>query len=156
MPGKSKSKTNGMLAVQPSADAFKRLEAAGVECGVDPRSMQQLVTRLQGRPLSASGRLKLDDVELLSLIDDRLARAFHNLDDFSLGQSSARDLSVTIGVLTDKRRLLRPESDQPFQRYEDMKKLDELLEVIGKELERRKKLADVTPTPAAAPVASAG
>ena len=106
MAGKSKSKTNGMLAVQPSADDFEELKAVGVRCGIDPRAMQQLVTRLQGRPPSAEGRLKLDDAELLSLIDDKLARAFQNLDDFSLGQSSARDLSVTIGVLTDKRKML--------------------------------------------------
>ena len=135
MAGKKKSKTNGALAVQPSAGAFKRLEAAGIECGVDPRSMQQLVTRLQGRPLSAGGRLKLDDVELISLIDDRLARAFEALDDFALGQSSARDLSVTIGVLTDKRRILRPENDDLDT--EDIKKLDALLEAVNSEMERR-------------------
>ncbi len=71
-----KSKTTDALAAPPSANAFERLKQAGVECGVDPRTMQQLVTRLQGRPLSAGGRLKLYDKELLALIDDRLARAF--------------------------------------------------------------------------------
>ncbi len=155
MAGKSKSKSNGMLAVQPSAGAFKRLEAAGVECGIDPRAMQQLVTRLQGRPLSAGGRLKLDDVELISLIDDRLGRAFQALDDFSLGQSSARDLSVTIGVLTDKRKALKPENDGPYQPYKEMKKLDEVLVELAKEMKRRGLLYEVTP-PATAAAANAG
>ena len=113
---KSRAKRNLVAAAAPSPDAFERLEQAGIECGVDPLAMQQLVTRLQGRPPSAEGRLKLDDVELISLIDDRLARAFQALDDFSLGQSSARDLSVTIGVLTDKRKALKPEAG-PVQTY---------------------------------------
>ncbi len=152
---RARAKANAAVAVVPSPDAFERLKQAGVECGVDPLAMQQLVTRLQGRPPSAEGRLKLDDQELLSLIDDKLARAFQNLDDFSLGQSSARDLSVTIGVLTEKRRLLRPENDTPIQRFKDMRKLDEVLLEMAKEMKRRGLLYEVTP-PAAAPVANAG
>ena len=154
---KSRAKRNRTLTAAPSSDAFARLKRAGVECGIDPRAMEQLVTRLQGRPPSAEGRLKLDDAELLSLIDDKLARAFQNLDDFSLGQSSARDLSVTIGVLVDKRNLLKPEN-VPITRYEDMQKLDEVLEAIAAELKRRGhgKVIDVTPTPDAAPVANGG
>ena len=138
----------------PSPEAFERLLAAGIECGIDPRAMEQLVVRLQGRPPSAEGRLKLDDAELLSLIDDKLARAFQNLDDFSLGQSSARDLSVTIGVLTDKRKALKPE-DGPVQRFRDMKKIDEVLKALHAEAVRRGWLDDKGMT-AAAPVANAG
>ncbi len=153
MAGRSKSKTNGMLAVQPSADAFKRLEAAGIECGVDPRSMRQLVTRLQGRPLSAGGRLKLDDVELISLIDDRLARAFEALDDFSLGQSSARDLSVTIGVLTDKRKALQPE-DGPIRTYKDHQTIAETLKALHAEAVRNGWLDNSGLTPKGAALAA--
>ena len=147
MAGRSKSKTNGMLAVQPSADDFEELKAVGVRCGIDARAMEQLVVRLQGRPPSAEGRLKLDDAELLSLIDDKLARAFQNLDDFSLGQSSARDLSVTIGVLTDKRKMLKPENDGPYQPYQQMKKLDDVLKMLHDECVRRGLLDDVTTKP---------
>ena len=140
-----KSKTGGILAVQPTADAFERLKLAGIECGVDQRAMEQLVVRLQGRPPSADGRLKLDDVELLSLIDDGIARAFQNLDDFSLGQSSARDLSVTIGVLTDKRKSLQPEDGGPVQNYQDIKKMDEVLLMLVEEMKRRGELIEVAP-----------
>ncbi len=148
-----KSKTNGMLAVQPSAGDFDELKAVGVRCGIDARAMEQLIVRLQGRPPSAEGRLKLDDAELLSLIDDKLARAFQNLDDFSLGQSSARDLSVTIGVLTDKRRLLRPE-EGAVQRFQDMRKLDEVLKELHAEAVRRGWLDDGGLTPEGATLAA--
>ena len=140
-----KSKISGVLAVQPTTDAFERLKQAGIECGVDPRAMEQLVVRLQGRPPSADGRLKLDDTELLALIDDGIARAFQNLDDFSLGQSSARDLSVTIGVLTDKRKSLQPEDGGPVQSYQDIKKMDEVLLMLVEEMKRRGELIEVAP-----------
>ncbi len=150
---KSRAKANGALAVQPSAAAFKRLEQAGIECGIDPRAMEQLVVRLQGRPPSTEGRLKLDDQELLSLIDDKLARAFQNLDDFSLGQSSARDLSVTIGVLTDKRKALKPENG-PIQTYKDYQKIDEVLKALHAEAVRSGWLDDKCLTPEGAALAA--
>ncbi len=140
-----KSNINGTLVVQPTTDAFERLKLAGIECGVDPRSMEQLVVRLQGRPSSPEGRLKLDDKELLALIDDGIARAFQNLDDYSLGLSSARDLSVTIGVLTDKRKILQPEDGGPVQNYTDIKKLDEIALMLHAECGRRGLLENVTP-----------
>ncbi len=136
-----KSKINGGLVVQPTTDAFERLKRAGIECGVDPRAMEQLVVRLQGRPPSADGRLKLDDKELLALIDDGIARAFQNLDDFSLGQSSARDLSVTIGVLTDKRKILQPEDAGPVQAYKAIKDIDATILMLAEEIKQRRKPA---------------
>ena len=154
MAGRSKLK-NGALVAVGSSDAFDRLRKAGIECGVDPRAMEQLVLRLQGRPLSAKGRLKLDDQELLAPIDDRLARALQNLDDFSLGQSSGRDLAVSIGVLIDKRKALKPE-EGAFQRFQDMRSMDEVLEALCKEMIRRGKLIEVAPAPAAEPAENAG
>ena len=105
--------------------------------------------------MSTRGRLKLDDKELLALVDDGIARAFQVLDDFALGQATARDVATIIGILTDKRRLLR---DQPtaITKFEDMRKLDDFLEQVSKELMRRGELVDVTPTPVAAPIANAG
>lgn len=134
---------NSAPVVQPTMEAFERLKQAGVECGIDPRAMKQLVTRLQVRP-PAKGRLKLDDKELLALIDDRLARAFAFLDDFTLGQANARDLMVSIGILTDKRQLLRGEPTA-ITRLEDVKKLDEDLLMLVKEMRRRGKIIDITP-----------
>ncbi len=136
-----KSKINGGLVVQPTTDAFERLKLAGIECGVDPRSMEQLVVRLQGRPSSPEGRLKLDDKELLALIDDGIARAFKNLDDYSLGLSSARDLSVTIGVLTDKRKILQPEDGSPVRRYQEIEDIDETILMLAEEIKQRRKPA---------------
>ena len=53
----------------------------------------------------------------------------------ALGQSSARDLSVTIGVLTDKRRQLKPEGG-PIQTYKDYQKMDAVLKELHAEAVR--------------------
>ncbi len=155
MAGKKKSKRKGAITARRSPGLSERFHDLGVEMGIDPRAMKQLVTRLEGRPASAKGRLKIDDVELLSLIDEKLASAFFYLDDFSLGQSSARDLSVTIGVLTDKRRLLKPENDDRYRPQEDMKALDAMLKMLHDEAVRRG-MTDDFKTPLAAPAKNPG
>ena len=158
MAGRSKTRArkNRALAAVPSPDALERFKQAGVELGFDACAMERFLARLQGSSLSTGGRLKLDDKELLALVDDGIARAFQVLDDFALGQASARDVATIIGILTDKRRLLR-EEPTVITRYEDMGKLDEFLEQVSKELKRRgdgPEVIDVTPTPDAAPVAN--
>ena len=57
-----KSKTKAVLALQRLPDEFEEFKRVGVKCGLDPRAMEQLVTRLQGRPASAAGRLKMDEL----------------------------------------------------------------------------------------------
>ena len=155
MAGKKTSKKIIARAARRSPGLSERFHDLGVEMGIDPRAMKQLVTRLEGRPVSVRGRLKLDDVELLSLIDEKLANAFFYLDDFALGQSSARDLSVTIGVLTDKRRLLKPENDDRYRPQEDMKALDAMLKMLHAEAVRRG-MTDDFKAPLAAPAENPG
>ena len=152
---RARAKANRAVVGVASPDALERLEKALVECAVDPRTARQLVTRLEGRPLSPEGRLKLDDAELLSLIDDKLARAFQNLDDFALGSSNARDLATNIGILIDKRKLLKPGDDSPVRRFQDMRKMDDVLEAMCKEMIRRGILVEVAPA-AAEPTKNAG
>ena len=150
---KTRAKKNRALAAAASPEDFKRLLQVGIKCGIDARAMERLVARLQGRSLSAKGgRLKLDDRELLALINDRLALAFEYLDEVTFGEANARDLATNIGILIDKRRLLR---DQPtaITRREDVAKLDEFLVEAVEELRRggvaMPEVVDVTP-PAAA------
>ncbi len=71
---KSRAKKNRALAVQPSPEDLERFKAAGIACGYDSDTMERLAARCQGRPPSARGRVRLDDVELLATIDDRLER----------------------------------------------------------------------------------
>ncbi len=154
--GRSKSKKNRAVAAAPSPEALERFKQAGVAVGYDPDTMQRLAARCQGRAPSARGR-RLDDVELLSVIEGRLASVLEYFDDHTLGKMSGRDLVVAAGILTDKRQLLRGEPTA-ITRFQDIRKMDEILEAVAKELKRRGKVIDVTPEKdaASAPVANAG
>ncbi len=154
MAGRSKSRKKRAVAAAPSVDDLERFKKAGVACGYDLDTMERLAARCQGRPPSARGRVRLDDVELLSVIDDRLARVFEYFDDHVLGKMDGRNLMVAAGILIDKRQLL---NDKPtaITQYSDMKKLDDVIEEALAELKRRGKLIDVTPG-TAEPVANPG
>ena len=147
MAGKKKSKRKTALAVQPSAAALERFKAAGIACGYDPAAMERLAARCEGMPLADRGRVRLDDQELLAAIDDRLALIFDYIDGYTLAKMSGRDLLVGVGILTDKRQLLRGEPTA-ITKFLDIRKLDDLAEMFHKEAARRAKL---TPTPAESP-----
>ncbi len=142
------------LAVQASPEDFSNFKAAGIKCGFDSDTMDRLTARCQGPMPSAKDRVKLDDVELLAMIDDRLSRVLAYLDDHALSKMDGRNLMVAAGILIDKRQLL---SDRPtaITQYADWRKLDEVIEDALAELKRRGKLIDVTPG-TATPIESAG
>ena len=141
---KSRARKNRALAVQASPEDFEKFKAAGILCGLDSDIMERLIVRFQGGLLSAKGRVKLDDVELLAVIDDRLSRVLAYLDDHTLSKMDGRNLMVSAGILIDKRQLL---NDKPtaITQYSDMKKLDNVIEEALAELKRRGKMIDVTP-----------
>ncbi len=157
LAGRSKSKKKRAVAAAPSPKALERFKQAGVACGYDLDTMERLAARCQGRPLSARGRVKLTDPELVAAIDAQLVRVFEYFDDHTLAKMGGRDLMVAVGILIDKRQLLKGEPTA-ITRFQDMRKMDEILESVAKELKRRGKMIDVTPEKdaAAEPVANAG
>ena len=153
---KTRARKARELAVQASPEDIAKFKAAGIRCGFDSDTMERLIARFQGGLLSAKGRVKLDDVELLAVIDDRLSRVLAYLDDHTLSKMDGRNLMVAAGILIDKRQLL---NDRPtaITQYSDLAKLDEVMAEALAELKRRGvDVIDVTPTPATAPVESAG
>ncbi len=151
---KTRARKARELAVQVSPEDFEKFKAAGIACGLDSDTMERLIARFQGGLLSAKGRVKLDDVELLAVIDDRLSRVLAYLDDHTLSKMDGRNLMVAAGILIDKRQLL---NDRPtaITQYSDLAKLDEVMADAMAELKRRGKLIDVTPG-AAEPVVNPG
>ena len=141
---KTRARKARELAAAASPEDFAKFKAAGILCGLDSDTMERLIARFQGGLLSAKGRVKLDDVELLAIIDDRLSQVFAYLDDHTLSKMDGRNLMVSAGILIDKRQLL---NDKPtaITQYSDMKKLDDVIEEALAELKRRGKMIDVTP-----------
>ncbi len=155
---KTRARKARELAVQASPEDFEKFKAAGIKCGYDSDTMERLVARCQGGAPSAKGRVRLDDVELLAVIDDRLVQVLEYLDHHALSKMDGRNLMVAAGILIDKRQLLKG-APTAITKFEDMRKLDDFLESVSEELKRRgegSEVIDVTPEPAAAPVANSG
>lgn len=70
------------------------------------------------------------------MIDDRIGRALGYLDDFALSAASAKDLAVTIGILIEKRALLRGEPTQILT-VEERQNLNVLVSAVVQEATRR-------------------
>ncbi len=157
---KTRAKKNRALAVQPSPEDIERFKAAGIACGYDASVMDRLAARCQGGLPSSRGRVRLDDKELVAVIDDRLALVLDYFDHHALAKMSGEKLMIAAGILIDKRQILRGEPTA-ITTFQDMRKLDEFLEDVSKELKRREaageapEVIDVTPG-AAAPVANGG
>ncbi len=146
--GRSKSKKNRAVAAAPSPEALERFKAAGIACGYDPDTMERLAARCQGRPPSARGRFRLNEQELMAVIETGLAKVFEYFDDHTLAQMSGRDLLVGAGILIDKRQLLRGEPTA-ITKFQDMRHMDEVMEMFRKEAARRERLAPIDVTPEA-------
>ncbi len=121
---KSRAKKNRELAVQPTPEDLERFKTAGIACGYDASVMDRLVARCQGRPPSARGRVRLDDVELLAMIEDRLEWVLDYLDHHALAKMKGEKLMIAAGILIDKRQILRGEPTAITQ-FQDFRKLDE-------------------------------
>ena len=129
------------IALEP----FKTIGAAAEACGFPPSTAKRLMRRMAARykPLHDAVR-KIKDEDMTLLLEDRAHRCITYIDDFNMAGANVRDLAVSAGVMIDKARLLKGEPTN-ITRIEDVKKLDDLAEMLNEELQRRGRLIDVTP-----------
>ena len=128
-----------------ATDPFMTIKRAAEECGFPKRTLTALMRRMKTRygPLNDAIR-EVKKTELVKILDDKALRCLEYIDDFSMGAASLQNLAVSTGILIDKSQLLQG-APTTITRIEDVKKLDELAEMLNDELQRRGKLIDVTP-----------
>ena len=92
--------------------------------------------------------------ELQRMIDDRAWRALAHMTDKKFSEASAVQLAVMMGILLEKRQLLRGEPTHIFS-VEERSSLNDLVPMMVKEAQRRGmkisqegEMIDVTPGPA--------
>jgi hypothetical protein len=90
------------------------------------------------------GVQRLETRDLLLQLDDKIARTLHYLDDFALSQSSAKDLAIVMGILIEKRQLLKGEPTQIIS-TEDRSKLINIMPLLIVEAKRRGLTIDMNP-----------
>lgn len=136
----------GVTSVKDShAAAMKKLtrEAAGEALPeVSAKSLRK-PARALARYMKSMGRVT--DKTIGDGLDQAIAAI-----QFQLGlpevvaTASFRDLSSSLGILIDRRQLLQGEPTA-ITRFQDIRKLDEMTEMLNAELKRRGKMIDVTP-----------
>lgn len=103
---------------------------------VDPRVLEPIDPKTGGR--------KATNPEIIDKIEDIVLRTADSIDDQDIRAASLRDRATVIGILVDKRQILKgePNSIVSFQQRE---KLNELMPALLEEAARRG-MIDVTPS----------
>lgn len=127
-------------------DKFFKVSELAHALGLKPATVQALVDRLQRRyqPVVAEIR-KVTTGDILALAEERLQMALEYMTDVKLAEASGRDLAVIVGILTEKRALLRGEPTQIVSNA-DRANLMELLPELLKEAQRRGMVVDLNPS----------
>lgn len=119
------------------SEPFQTMLASAKKLGLKERTIQRLVQRLraQYQPVLSELR-KFEKNQFLELLEDRAHRALEYLDDYKLSEASAKDLAILVGILLEKRQLLRGEPTQIIS-FEERKSLGELIPLLIKEAKKR-------------------
>lgn len=126
-------------------DRLKDFLKAAEACGMPKAMANALKRRMETRYLPATEAFrKTDTRELLRLLDDRAVKALEYMDDVAFAEAPLRDLAVSLGILIEKRQLLRGEPTQILT-VEERSNLNDLIPAIVKEAKRRGMVIDSTP-----------
>lgn len=93
----------------------------------------------EGRSLIAQKKARkqgTDNQSVIDLMQDVRNEALCMIDKFVLSKESARGLATIVGTLTDKIQLLKGEPTS-ITKVEDIRKMDEVAQLLYDELERR-------------------
>lgn len=120
-----------------SSAPFQTLMASAKAVGLQPEVTRRLVQRIraQYQPVLTELR-KFQKDEFLGLLEDRAHRALEYMDDYNLAKANAKDLAIIVGILMEKRQLLRGEPTQILS-IEERAGMGELIPRLLQEAERR-------------------
>ena len=132
--------------VEKVSDPFTTIKAAAIEAGLDPVKAQKVVKKLlrENQP-DIHERKAVKTADLLRLIEERVQWTLEVMDPELFARMAAgdkgKDLSIMLGVLMDKRQLLRGEPTHIIG-IEERGKLNEVAGLFLNEMKRRGMLAD--------------
>ncbi len=124
-------------AIDAATDPFTSVRKAAKMAGLPKTTTQRLIARLktQYKPLSDE-LVSLKTADVLALIDDRIAKTLHHLNDEKIAGANAYQQALILGILIDKARLLRGEATVIVS-HEKRKEMDELFVLLVQEGKRR-------------------
>ena len=137
-----------------AAEPLSTIAAAARECGLDEKVARSLIKAVnqQYAPVMQEMRT-VKTGELQRMIDDRAWRALAHMTDKKFSEASAVQLAVMMGILLEKRQLLRGEPTHIFS-IGERESLNDLIPMMVKEAHRRGmeisqegEMIDITPGP---------
>ncbi len=124
-------------AIDAATDPFTSVRKAAKMAGLPKTTTQRLIARLktQYKPLDDE-LVSLKTVDLLALLDDRIARTLQHLNDDKIAEASAYHQALIFGILVDKAQLLKGQATV-IVGHEKRKEMDELFVLLVQEGKRR-------------------
>jgi len=124
-------------------DRFMEVSEA---CGMPKAMALALKKRMETRYIPATETLRnVQTSQLINYLDDRALKALEYMDDAVFAEANLRDLAVSMGILIEKRQLLRGEPTQILS-IEERQNVNELIPQIIHEAKRRGMTIDSYPT----------
>ena len=124
-------------------DPFKKLVEAAKECGMKPSVVEGLARRMRTRYLGVTDQMRaIKTKDMIVKIDERIGHALNYLDDYVMADAGFRDLAMGVGILIEKRQLLRGEPTQIIS-VDERASLNKLLPMLVEEARRRGITIDV-------------
>ena len=130
--------SENVLAIKPEVEAFKE---AARNLGLNQKVTNALLKRLE-QPVN--GNKKYSPKELLEQLDLKIALGLDYMDDLAFASASLKELSISMGILIEKRQLLQGQPTQ-IMSHQEVKELDELIPALYEECKRRGLTIEATP-----------
>lgn len=152
---RKKQAKNGAAASDLPAETLEALQAINApvdtllqacqDLGITRQVALGLVDRLAVRKGGfRHGLGRMTTKEMVGSIEERIALVLHYLDEFGVSTATPRDLAIILGILIEKRQLLRGEPTQ-IMSVNERQHLEELVPALIEEARLRGMTVDLTP-----------
>jgi len=122
--------SGNIVAIKPEVEAFKEAAKA---LGLNQKITNALVKRVE-HPVNSTKKYSPD--ELLEQIDLKIALGLDYMDDLTFAGASLKELSLSLGILIDKRQILMGEPTEIVS-VKELADLNALLPELLEECKRR-------------------
>ncbi len=126
-----------ITALDVGSDAFKTIKAAAEASGLDEKVVAKMLAVVRKDHLPVLTELRtVRTGTLVGKLDDIADRALEHFSDDKLEAAGIKDLAIAVGIILDKRQLLKGEPTHILSAYE-RQEMTELMPMLVKEMGRR-------------------
>src|SRR3990167_663950 len=119
------------------ADPYSSIPLVAENMNLPLGKAQELVKYFRAKHLSPIVQLRtVKTSDFINILEDRAFRALEHISEADLAKASAKDKAIVVGILLEKRQLLRGEPTMILS-HEERMGINELVPRLMKEMQRR-------------------